>query len=109
MMTNENKMFINTVISIPAKGMEEWYVQDLIGIYTKTLSRQETKFTPNDLLVYTIDFVQKEKVRKIEYNDSTVSIKMNNGYSLVFDVNEESKYIDKLYLFSPLDGNGLSE
>lgn len=109
MMTYENKTFINTVISIPAKGMEEWYVQDLIGIYAKTLSRQETKFTLNDLLVYTIDFVQKEKVRKIEYNDSTVSIKMNNGYSLVFDVNEESKYIDKLYLFSPLDGNGLSE
>lgn len=40
MMTRENKMFINAVISIPAKGMEKWYVQDLIGIYAKTLSRQ---------------------------------------------------------------------
>ena len=109
MMTNENKMFINTVIAIPAKGMEEWYVQDLIEIYAKSLSKQETKFTPNDLLVYTNDFVQKEKVRRIQYNDSTVSIKMNNGYSLVFDVNKESRYIDRLYLYSPLDGNGLSE
>ena len=109
-MTRENKIFINVVTDIPANGMEEWYVKDLIELSLKQIEQQQTKFSPEDIIAYMQSFKRDGKIVDLIYRvGETLSIKMNNGYSLVFDVNKDTGYIPKAYLFSPVDGNGISE
>lgn len=110
MMTNGVKRFLDLVIAIPAEGMEEWYVKDLIELGLKNIEDNRSKLTVDDIILHMNDYKQKEKVKDIIYRvGETLSIKMNNLYSLVLDVDKDNGYISKCYLFSPIDGNGLSE
>lgn len=110
MMTNNVKRFIKLVVSIPANGMEEWYVKDLIELGLKNIEDIDPRFTEDEL----IDFIKNYKRAGLCLNviykvGETISIKMNNLYSLVFDVDKNTGCINKCYLFSPIDGNGISD